>query len=70
MEIGKLLIASGFILMGVGILVIFLPKIPGLGKLPGDIFIKKDNFTLYFPLVTSILLSIVLSIFFCFLNRR
>jgi hypothetical protein len=70
MEIGKLLIVVGFICIGVGILCLLLPKLPWLGKLPGDILIKKENFTFYFPLATSIVLSVLLTIIMMFLTRR
>ena len=69
-EIGKTLIIFGIILLGVGLLLTFFNKIPYLGKLPGDIFIKKDNFTFYFPLATSILISTILSLIFWLWPRR
>lgn len=61
-EIGKTLIIFGLVLAGAGLLLTFFNRIPYLGKLPGDILIQKKNFTFYFPLATSILISIVLSI--------
>ncbi|MCX5688150.1 MAG: DUF2905 domain-containing protein [Candidatus Omnitrophica bacterium] len=67
---GKILILSGIILTVAGILFIFAGKIPWFGKLPGDIYIKKENFTLYFPLATSILLSVVLSVVMFFIGRK
>lgn len=67
---GKLLIFIGIILVLVGIMFTFTGKIPWFGKLPGDIYIKKENFTLYFPLATSILLSIALSLVMFFLGRK
>jgi len=69
-EIGKTLIAFGLILIGVGVLLTFFNKIPLLGKLPGDILIQKKNFTFYFPFMTSILVSIVLSLLFWLWSRR
>lgn len=54
----KLLIAAGIIAIIIGILILL--KIP-IGKLPGDIVIKRENFTFAFPIVTSIIASIVLS---------
>ena len=63
-EIGKILILFGIILIGVGLFLIFFNKIPLIGKLPGDILIQKKNFTLYFPLATSIILSVILSLGF------
>ena len=69
-DIGKTLIAAGVVLIGVGIVVALLGKIPGAGKLPGDILIKKENFRFYFPLATSLLLSVVLSLIMYLINRR
>ena len=62
---GKILIVIGLILIGLGLLVIFKVPIP-FGNLPGDISIQGKNFQIYFPIVTCILLSIVLSFIFYF----
>jgi hypothetical protein len=69
-EIGKALIIFGVILIGAGLLLTFFNKIPFLGKLPGDILIQRKNFTFYFPIATSILLSIILSLIFWLWSRR
>ncbi|MCX5702965.1 MAG: DUF2905 domain-containing protein [Candidatus Omnitrophica bacterium] len=69
-EIGKTLIIFGLILIGIGLLLTFFHKIPFLGKLPGDICIQRKNFTFYFPIMTSILVSIALSIVFWLWSRR
>lgn len=61
-EIGKILLIAGGIIVVVGLLLTFSNHIPFLGKLPGDIVIKKENFTFYFPLVTFLVLSIVLTV--------
>ena len=61
---GKTLIFIGCVLIAVGLAVSFFPKIPWLGKLPGDIAIKKENFSFYFPLTTCLLLSLLLSFIF------
>ena len=61
-SLGKLLIIAGIFIIIVGIFFLFGDKIPFLGKLPGDIIIKKKNFTFYFPIVTSILLSLIISL--------
>ena len=61
-ELGKVIILTGGILIVLGALMLLFGKIPGIGKLPGDIVIKKENFSFYFPLTTCILLSIVLSL--------
>ena len=68
--LGKFLILIGVVIVALGLLLTLLPKLPYLGKLPGDIYIKKGNFTFYFPLATCILLSIVLTILLNLLLRR
>jgi len=61
---GKILIVIGIILIVAGLTFLFADKIPFLGRLPGDIYIKKERFTFYFPLTTSIIISIILTIIF------
>ena len=60
----KMLIIMGVVLIAVGLVIAYGPKIPWLGKLPGDISIKKGNFSFYFPITTSIIISIILTILF------
>jgi len=55
------LVVVGILIAGIGLLWLFAPSIPWLGKLPGDIVIERQNFQFYFPVVTCILLSIVMS---------
>lgn len=69
-EIGKFLIILGLLILVFGLMLTFAGKIPLIGKLPGDIMIQKRNFVFYFPIGTSILLSIILSLIFYFLSRR
>ena len=61
MGLAKTFIVLGAVLMLVGIVLSFAGKIPWLGRLPGDIAIKKENFSFYFPLTTCLLLSALLS---------
>ena len=61
-DLGKTLILFGVLLTIVGGAIVLLGKVPGIGRLPGDIVIQRDNFSCFFPLATSILLSIVLTI--------
>ena len=61
-NIAKILIVAGVILIIAGLLVFAFQKIPHFGKLPGDIVIKRENFQIYIPCATSILISIILSI--------
>jgi Protein of unknown function (DUF2905) len=66
---GKLLIIVGILCILAGVFIMYSPKIPFLGKLPGDILIEKENFKLYFPITTSILISILLSLLIFLYNR-
>jgi hypothetical protein len=59
---GKLLIIVGIVCIVVGFLLIYLPKLPFFGKLPGDISIERENFKFYFPVTTSIVISILISL--------
>ncbi len=56
-----ILILLGALLMGFGLLFYFFGSLPPLGRLPGDIYIKREGFTFYFPITTGILISILLS---------
>lgn len=69
-HIGKLLILIGIILAAIGGLLLVAGRLPWLGRLPGDILIQKKNVTFYFPLATSILVSIFLTLLFWLLGRR
>ena len=68
-DVGKLLILFGAVLVIVGGLLTVAGKIPWLGKLPGDIFYKGEHVTFYFPVVTCLLVSVILSSLF-YLFRR
>lgn len=67
--IGKILIISGCLMAALGIILVFSDKIPWLGRLPGDISIKRENFSFYFPLTTCILISIILSLLFALFRK-
>ncbi len=60
----------GLVLTALGGLLLLGSRLPGLGRLPGDIIIQKENFTLYIPITTSILLSVLLSLVLWLLGRR
>ncbi len=60
--IGKLLIILGAVLFLLGVLFQLTGRLPWLGRLPGDVVIRRENFTFYFPLTTSILISVILSL--------
>jgi hypothetical protein len=70
---GKILLIIGGVIVILGLILIFSQHIPFLGKLPGDILVKKDGFSFYFPIVTflilSILITIIVNVILHFLNR-
>ncbi len=67
--LGKALIVLGIIIALIGVALLVIHKIPYIGRLPGDIYIKRENFSFYFPLTTCILISIVLSLIFWIFRR-
>jgi len=62
-------LVAGLALIGIGLLVLYGPKIPLFGKLPGDIRIEREGFKLYFPITTSLAVSVILSLIFYFLRK-
>jgi hypothetical protein len=69
-SLGKLLIVLGVVIVAVGALLLLVGKIPFVGRLPGDIVIRRENWTAYFPLTTSILISVLLTLLFWLFGRR
>ena len=67
--LGKLLILLGVFIVLMGLLLMAGDKIPWAGRLPGDILIKKEKFTFYFPLTTCILISLLITIFFALFRK-
>ena len=68
--LGKLLILLGVLIVVIGVLLLIGEKIPWVGRLPGDIMIKKEKFTFYFPITTSILISIILTLLFWIFRKQ
>lgn len=69
-HLGKLIIILGIFLVVIGVLIVLAPRIPYIGRLPGDIYIKRDRFTIYFPLVSSIIISLILTLILNFIFRK
>jgi hypothetical protein len=61
-ELGRTLLILGAVLLGVGLFLTLGGRVPGVGRLPGDVVYRRGNFTFYFPIVTCILLSVVLTL--------
>ncbi len=68
--IGKFLVILGVVIIVIGGLLLLSGKIPWIGRLPGDIIIQRKNFTFYFPLATSILISLLLTLIFWIIRKR
>jgi hypothetical protein len=68
-SLGKMLILLGVLIIAIGLLLLIGEKIPWVGKLPGDIIIRKEKFSFYFPLTTCILISIILTLLFTLFRK-
>lgn len=68
--LGRILIFIGFLLIIFGVILTLTNKFNWVGKLPGDIYVQRKNFSFYFPLMTGILISAILSLILWLLNRR
>ncbi len=72
-ELGKSLILLGLVIVLLGLFLVYQDKLPFvkfLGKLPGDMKFERENFTFYFPLATSIVVSVLLTLLFALFNRK
>ena len=61
-QFGRILIVFGILLVVLGVIFTFAPRIPFLGNLPGDLHLKGKNWSFHFPIVTSIVVSVVLTL--------
>ena len=69
-ELGRLLIVFGVLLTLAGVVLVAVGRVPWLGRLPGDIHIERGNWSFHFPIVSSLLLSVLLTLVFYFIGRR
>ncbi len=69
-DVGKLLIVLGLLIALAGVVLLLAGRVPWLGRLPGDIHIQRGNWTFYFPIATSLLLSVVLTLVLWLIGRR
>lgn len=69
-DLGRMLIVFGLVIAAAGVVLTFAARVPWLGRLPGDVQIQRGNWTFYFPLATSILVSVVLTLILWVLGRR
>jgi DUF2905 family protein len=69
-ELGRALVVLGVVIVVIGLVLVFFDRVPWIGRLPGDISLRRGNWTFYFPLGTSILVSIVLTLVLWLIGRR
>ena len=69
-DLGKTLVVIGLVMTAVGIVLMLAGRVPWLGRLPGDIYIQRGNWSFYFPVVTSLVLSVLLTLLFWLFGRR
>ena len=69
-DLGKSLIVVGVLIVVVGVVLMLAGRVPWLGRLPGDIYIQRGNWSFYFPVVTSLVVSVLLTLLFWLFGRR
>ena len=69
-DFAKTLIFFGVILICMGVFAAIFSKVPMLGKLPGDIFLRRGTFTFYFPVTTCVILSLILTLAFTLFGKK
>jgi len=69
-DVGRALVIVGVVIAVVGIVLMLAGRVPWIGRLPGDIYIRRGNWSFYVPLATSLLLSVVLTLLFWLIGRR
>lgn len=68
--LGKTLLVMGLVIAGVGVILMLAGRVPWLGRLPGDIYVERGHWSFYFPLMTSIVVSVLLTLLFWLFGRR
>ena len=69
-DIGKTLVIIGLVVAVAGVVLMLVGRVPWLGRLPGDIYVQRGNWSFYFPIATSIVLSVLLTLLFWLFGRR
>ncbi len=69
-DLGRTLVIVGVVITVVGLVVMLAGRVPWIGRLPGDIHVQRGNWSFYFPLATSLLLSVILTLMFWLIGRR
>jgi hypothetical protein len=69
-DLGKSLVVIGLLIAVIGVVLVLAGRVPWLGRLPGDIHIQRGNWSFYFPVVTSLVVSVLLTLLFWLFGRR
>ena len=69
-DLGKSLVVIGLVIALVGVVVMLAGRVPWLGRLPGDIYVQRGNWSFYFPVVTSLVVSVLPTLLFWLFGRR
>ena len=69
-EVGRALVVLGAVIVVIGLVLVLFDRVPWIGRLPGDILVRRGNWTFYVPLGTSVLLSLVLTLVLWLIGRR
>jgi membrane protein implicated in regulation of membrane protease activity len=69
-DLGKSLVVIGLLIAVIGVVLVLTGRVPWLGRLPGDIHIQRGNWSFYFPVVTSLVVSVLLTLLFWLFGRR
>lgn len=69
-DLGKMLLVMGLVVALVGVVLMLAGRVPWLGRLPGDIYVERGHWSFYFPLMTSIVVSVLLTLLFWLFGRR
>jgi tellurite resistance protein TehA-like permease len=69
-DLGKALVGFGLLIVAIGLVLLLAGRVPWIGRLPGDIWVQRGHWSFYFPLATSLLVSLLLTLFFWVINRR
>lgn len=68
--LGRLLVLAGVVLVALGLVLVVAPRVPWLGRLPGDLVIERGRVTIYVPIMTSLVVSLLLTLLLNLLSRR
>ena len=69
-DLGKVLVGFGLLIVLLGVVLIVAGRVPWLGRLPGDLYVRRGSWAFYFPLATSLIVSALVTLVFWILNRR